>query len=153
MPDIAEFCPSCGRPVREGNFFSPEEEPGASQPAAEPAKVMPPVEWNDRWVGALAYVTFLPAVVFLFLGQFQRRKFVRFHAFQMIFFCVAMIAIWIGLTIIGFVPGLIFVTFPLHMVVWLGSFILWIILLIKANQGLMFKLPVIGDLAEKQANA
>ena len=30
------------------------------------------MEWNDRWVGALAYVTFLPALVFLFLKQFQR---------------------------------------------------------------------------------
>ena len=60
----------------------------------------------------------------------------------MIFFSVAMIAIWIGLTIIGFIPGLIFITFPLHMIVWLGSFIVWIILLIKANQGLMYKLPV-----------
>ena len=72
---------------------------------------------------------------------------------RMIFFSVAMIAIWIGLTIIGFVPGLIFITFPLHMLIWLGSFILWIILLIKANQGQMYKLPIIGDLAEKQANA
>jgi uncharacterized membrane protein len=39
------------------------------------------------------------------------------------------------------------------MLIWLGAFIVWIILLIKANQGLMYKLPVIGDLAEKQANA
>jgi len=30
---------------------------------------------------------------------------------------------------------------------------LWIILLLKAYQGQMFKLPVIGDMAEKQANA
>jgi uncharacterized membrane protein len=30
---------------------------------------------------------------------------------------------------------------------------LWIILLMKAYQGQMFKLPVIGDMAEKQANA
>ena len=34
-----------------------------------------------------------------------------------------------------------------------GVFVAWIILLIKANQGQMYKLPVIGDLAEKQANA
>jgi uncharacterized membrane protein len=33
----------------------------------------------------------------------------------------------------------------------LGGFILWLILILKANQGQMFKLPVIGDLAEKQA--
>jgi uncharacterized membrane protein len=36
-------------------------------------------------------------------------------------------------------------------VIWLGGFILWIILVIKANQGQMFKLPVIGDLAQQQA--
>jgi uncharacterized membrane protein len=45
----------------------------------------------------------------------------------------------------------------LTLLVWpllgLGGLVLWIILLIKANQGQMFKLPIIGDLAEKQANA
>jgi uncharacterized membrane protein len=35
----------------------------------------------------------------------------------------------------------------------LAGLVLWIILLIKANQGQMYKLPLIGDLAEKQANA
>jgi uncharacterized membrane protein len=35
----------------------------------------------------------------------------------------------------------------------IGVLIVWIILLMKANQGVMYKLPVIGDLAEKQANA
>ena len=71
----------------------------------------------------------------------------------MIFFCVAMMILWFGFIILGFVPGLIFIMFPIHMLVWLGSFILWIVLLIKANQGLMWKLPIIGDMAEKQANA
>ena len=108
---------------------------------------------TDNVVGMLCYITIVPAIIFLVMEPYNKSRFVRFHAFQMIFFCVAMIAIWIGLTIIGFVPGLIFITFPLHMIIWLGSFIIWIILLIKANQGLMFKLPVIGDLAEKQANA
>jgi uncharacterized membrane protein len=37
------------------------------------------------------------------------------------------------------------------MLVALGALILWIILLLKANQGQMYKLPLIGDLAEKQA--
>jgi uncharacterized membrane protein len=46
---------------------------------------------------------------------------------------------------------LVFLTAPLHALVALGAFILWIILLLKANQGQMFKLPVIGDLAMQQA--
>jgi uncharacterized membrane protein len=40
---------------------------------------------------------------------------------------------------------------PLHFLVALGALALWIVLLLKANQGQMYKLPVIGDLAEKQA--
>ncbi|PYX91478.1 MAG: hypothetical protein DMG71_20115 [Acidobacteria bacterium] len=44
----------------------------------------------------------------------------------------------------------------LWLVVWLvlsiGCFILWVVLLVKAFQGEMFKLPVIGDWAERQAN-
>jgi uncharacterized membrane protein len=45
------------------------------------------------------------------------------------------------------------VTLPLHLLVSLGAFVLWIVLLLKANQGQMYKLPIIGDMAEKQANA
>jgi len=41
----------------------------------------------------------------------------------------------------------------LGFVVWVGFVVVWIILLMKANGGQMWKLPVIGDLAEKQANA
>jgi len=48
---------------------------------------------------------------------------------------------------------MVFITLPLHVLVSLGALVLWIILLIKANQGQMYKLPFIGDLAEKQANA
>jgi uncharacterized membrane protein len=33
----------------------------------------------------------------------------------------------------------------------LAGFVIWLILVIKAYQGQMFKLPVIGDMAEQQA--
>ncbi len=33
---------------------------------------------------------------------------------------------------------------------WIGMFILWVILMVKANQGETFKLPIAGDIAEKQ---
>jgi uncharacterized membrane protein len=39
---------------------------------------------------------------------------------------------------------------PLILLVGFG---VWVILVMKANQGQTFKLPVIGDIAEKQANA
>ena len=39
----------------------------------------------------------------------------------------------------------------LSVLVWLGSLVLWIVLMIKAYNGHRWKLPVIGDLSEKQA--
>src|SRR5438445_13132301 len=36
----------------------------------------------DNIVGALAYVTFIPAIVFLFVEPFNKSRFVRFHSLQ-----------------------------------------------------------------------
>ena len=140
VPDGAAACPACGRAV------------GGAAPAAS-ATAGTTGGMTDNVAGMLAYITIIPAIIFLVMEPYNKKRFIRFHAFQMIFLCVAMIILWFGFIILDFVPGLILIMFPLHLVVWLGFFILWIILLIKANQGQMFKLPIIGDLAEKQANA
>lgn len=105
----------------------------------------------DNVAGMLAYVTFIPAIIFLVTPPYNQSRFIRFHSFQSIFFTVAIVALQIVLTFLTVVPFMILITGPLHMLVALGALIIWIILLLKANQGLMFKLPIIGDLAEKQA--
>ncbi len=107
-------------------------------------------------MGALAYVTLVPAIIFLIIEPYKNIKFVRFHAFQMIFLCLAAFALWIAAmilaAILAFVPvlGAIIATL-LFPIIWLGLFVLWIIAVLKAYQGEWYKLPVIGDLAEKQA--
>lgn len=108
---------------------------------------------TDSVAGMLAYVTIIPAIVFLVMEPYNRNRFIRFHSFQSIFFCVALIAISIALSIFSFIPFLGLILLPLHLLIGLGAFALWIVLLIKANQGQMWKLPVIGDMSEKQANA
>jgi uncharacterized membrane protein len=56
--------------------------------------------------------------------------------------------------VLAFIPVLgHLLMFLLWMALGIGIFVAWIVLLIKANQGQMYKLPFIGDLAEKQANA
>ncbi len=80
----------------------------------------------------------------------RQDRFVRFHAWQCIFFNIGWWILWIGLRIVAHIPLLGFLTILVWPLIGLGGFILWIVLLIKANQGQMFKLPVIGDLAEKQ---
>jgi uncharacterized membrane protein len=101
--------------------------------------------------GALAYVTIIPAIVFLVLEPFNKKRFVRFHAFQCIFFTIAWVVIEIALSIIGHIPFLGWATLVLWPLVGLAVFVIWLILVLKAYQGQMFKLPVIGDMAEQQA--
>jgi uncharacterized membrane protein len=64
-----------------------------------------------------------------------------------------MIVLSLGLGVVMAIPGLFWMTLMLRSLIGLAAFVLWIVLVIKAYQGQMWKLPVIGDLAEKQAAA
>jgi uncharacterized membrane protein len=106
----------------------------------------------DNFAGMLAYITIIPAIVFLVIEPYNKKPFVRFHSFQSIFLFVVWTVLW-SVTNFMLVPILGILAHLLLSLLGLGFFVLWIILLIKANQGQMFKVPVIGDLAEKQANS
>ena len=149
IPEGATSCPACNRSVTPAMGTVPAG--GAPQAAGTAQSATGGLA--DNVAGMLAYITIIPAIVFLVMEPYNRNRFIRFHSFQCIFFWVALVVIHISVSIVGMVPLLIFVTFPLHILVSLGALAIWIILLIKANQGLMYKLPYIGDLAEKQANA
>lgn len=132
MADGATVCPGCGKA------------------AAAAATAAPVSGLQDNVAGLLAYL-FIPAIIFLVLEPFNRNKFIRFHSFQSLFFTAAMIALNFVLAIIAMIPFLGFVTIFLWPIIYLASFILWIVLMVKAYGGQKFKVPVIGDLAEKQA--
>jgi uncharacterized membrane protein len=107
----------------------------------------------DNIAGMLAYLL-IPAIVFLVLEPYNKNRFIRFHAFQCIFVAIAFTVIGIGLGIFGQIPFLGWaVVILLAPLIGLAELILWIILLLKAHQGQRFKLPFVGDMAEKQANA
>ena len=90
--------------------------------------------------GALCYVFGFVSGIFFLLTE-KENKFVRFHAMQstMVFGAVFLISC---IPVLGWALSVLLV--PL-------SLILWLFLMYKAYQGEKFKLPVIGDLAEKQA--
>lgn len=108
---------------------------------------------SDNAAGALAYVTIIPAIIFLIVEPYNRNSFVRFHSWQSIFLGIAWGAIWVVLGAIGAIPVLNFIDLVLFPLVGLGFLVLWIMALINASQGKRFRLPVIGPLAEKQAGA
>lgn len=144
------FCNMCGTQIPDG--ASTCAACAGRVPTAPTAVATGTQGMTDNVAGMLAYITIIPAIIFLVVEPYNRNRFIRFHSFQCLFFAAALIVLHVGLGILAIVPGVALLTFPLHMLINLGAFILWIILLIKANQGQMYKLPIIGDLAEQQAN-
>ena len=146
------FCNMCGTQIPDGSSTcaacASRVSGGPAATASVPAQGM-----TDNVAGMLAYVTIIPAIVFLVVAPYNRNPFVRFHAFQNIFFCIAWIALWVVLSIFAHIPFLGWLSILLWPLIGLGGLILWIVLLLKANQGQKWKLPYIGDMAEKQANA
>lgn len=153
------FCNMCGAQIADGTTTCAacasrvSAGPGGAAAAAVPAQGM-----SDNVAGLLAYITIIPAIIFLVVAPYNKNRFIRFHAFQNLFLHVAAVALWIILMILTMVASVVpiighLIVMLLAFVVWIGMFALWIILLIKASQGQMWKLPVIGDIAEKQANA
>ncbi len=106
---------------------------------------------SDNAASGLAYVTFIPAIIFLATAPYNQSPKIRFHSWQSIFLTIAAVAMAVVLSVLHVVPFLWIVLWLIDLVVWLGFIVVWIIVLIKALNGQMFKLPIIGDLAEKQA--
>ncbi len=108
--------------------------------------------------GLLCYVAgWISGIVFLIIEK--KSKFVKFHALQSIvtFGILTVVQIIVstfvtGVAAITFSPGLIILAGFLATVVWILMVVLWIILMIQAYSGKMWKLPLVGNWAERQAN-
>jgi len=109
---------------------------------------------SDKAVGAIAYITFLPAVAFLILVPYKKSPFVRFHAWQSIFlnFVALVLSYLLGLFIGG---GSIAAATAAILGSWMILYfwiIVWAFCALFAFSGKSLKLPIIGKLAERQAN-
>jgi uncharacterized membrane protein len=133
--------------------------PGAN-PALNPlppTAVAPSIGMTDNMAGALCYLFgFITGILFLVLAPYNQDRNVRFHAFQSIFLNIAVVALWIVVTIVlipfHYIPFLGFViSFVLQFVLWIGSVIVWLYMMFKTYNGEKIVLPVIGPLADKQA--
>jgi len=101
---------------------------------------------EENVASALCYLGLIITGIIFYIIETENKT-VRFHAMQSILVSVGIIIVTVFANIlIWFVP---FVWF-LYWLVNLLVFILWLVLMIKAFQGEKFKLPVVGDIAEKQ---
>ena len=147
------FCPNCGSSMGASGA-STGSAPGYSSSASSAASSTgttygQTAGLSQNAASALCYLLgFITGIIFLVWAPYNQNRTIKFHAWQSIFLNVAFIALTIVLPTIGHLVG-----FALLSLIDLAGFILWIYLLFSAYNGKMVRLPLIGDLAAKQANS
>ena len=173
------FCMRCGAPVAGGAPQPPQppqppqggwqqQQPPPPQQPQYGQQPQPPqygqpqpaaaADMEDNVASALCYLlSFITGIIFLVLEPYSKNKAVRFHAFQAIFFGVACIAVNIAMMIVsGILHSILnhtlwFIPSTLSLGVSLCMLCAWLFLMYKAYNREYFKIPILGDLAEKQA--
>lgn len=98
---------------------------------------------NKNVLGAVAYLLGFVTGIILLLVE-KDNKFIRFHAMQS---TIVFGGLFIANIVLGSIPLLNILT---GLVLFLVSVVLWILLMVKAYQGELYKLPYIGNIAEEQ---
>ena len=155
------FCQSCGSPTElrpdvSGSASAMESPAGVvvmPTPGEAGSKTM-----DTNLVGALTYLAgFVTGIVFLVLDPYKSNSFVRFRAFQTIFFNVAWIAFWIVWMILSaaltpLTAGIFgLIALPLMLIFILAGVGIWIFLMYQAYQQKLFRLPLVGKFAAEHA--
>lgn len=129
----------------------PEEKTTGAKPAAAPASSSS----DDNLIAAVCYIIAILVPLFVLFTEKKNNKFLAFHAWQSMIFAVLWIIVWGCLTVVTMVAsvatggigsflGCLFL--PLGLVVLVAA----LFTAYKAYQGVKYKLPIIGDFAEKQ---
>ena len=146
-----------------GSGYPPPNDPNYPPPPPPQGGGYPPPQGgpppNDGLsptaAAAIAYITIIPAIIFLVMDPYKRIALVRFHSLQCLFFSGAVIVIDIVaviiLHILSHIPVLGCVVILIWPLIGLFFLIVWILCIFKASKGEYFKLPVIGDMALKMS--
>jgi uncharacterized membrane protein len=145
------FCTNCGNQVAPLDAFCARC--GARQAAANAApnpRFLSDI--SSRTAAMACYIPligWIPSIIVLATSRFQNDRTVRFHAFQGLYlFVVWLLVDWVLEPFFHMVPGhgaMRAVTALLHVSV----FVAWIWMIIKTSQEQMFRLPIVGELAER----
>jgi uncharacterized membrane protein len=148
------FCSQCGSQAGDKDLFCAScgaRQPVAASVAAEGI--------TPRTASLLCYIPFLgwiPAIIILASGRFRQDLAVRFHAFQGIYLFVAWLIVDRVIAPMGVVHMAMrpaaFWPNPLAFVgvlLRLAMFACWIFILFKTSEGVKYKLPLLGELAER----
>ena len=130
----AAFCPKCG-----ANQSAAAAPPSASASSGEGLA--------ENIAGLLCYaVGWVTGIIFLLT---DKRPFVKFHAAQsIVVFGALTVFYYAGRMIFAFSGFLGLAWIAIDLLIGVLGFILWILLMVKAYQKEVFRLPVVADIAE-----
>ena len=147
-PEGAKFCSKCG-----AEFGAPVE--GTEAPATSPAETS--IGLQPNIAGLLCYVAgWITGIIFLVIEK--KSTFVKFHAWQSIMTFGILTVVQIIISILSAIAlstfsfGLWQFAHVVGIIVWLLTVGLWIALMVLTYSGKMWKVPLVGDWAEKQAS-
>lgn len=151
------FCCRCGSNVTDHDVFCGRC--GARQPTTASAAANYVDGITPRTASLICYIPFvgwIAAIVVLATARFRYNHTVRFHAFQGLYLFVAWLLVSIVLApffAISFFTGGTHVPFlALSGLFKVVIFIAWIFMIVKVSQDDDFKLPILGELAEKSVS-
>ncbi len=117
------------------------QEEAATPQATEPTPAAPAAKGggDDNLIAAISYIGVIAVVILLVKKD---SEYVQFHAKQATVLFIGEIAVWV----LGMVTWFLFFIWGL---VWLVFLVVSIVGFIQALGGNKYKMPVVGDLAEK----
>lgn len=151
-----QYCPNCGTAVAGGApGAGPTPGAGPSTGYVPPAAPIAAGGLAVNVASALCYLFgFVTGIIFLVVAPYNQNKTIRFHAYQSIFASIGVIVVSVILGILTamlFVGGMWWTGVLLHRIWDLLVFIGWLYMMYTAYNNRQVKLPVVGDLAAKQA--
>lgn len=149
-------------PPGQQNYSAPTSAPPIGAPQSGTGM-------DPKVAAALSYI-WIVGVIFFFVEK--ENRLVRFHALQSVLFGIINLVIMVVLAVVAVVLTFAFTIggalvggglgMVIHLLVWLIWLVFWLFVLaflvglvlaaVKAYQGKIFKLPIIGNIAEKSVN-
>ena len=138
-------CTKCNAAINPGDVVCTNCGTSVVANGGAAAVAVPASGLSNNTAAALAYVTIIPAIIFLVMEPYNKVAFIRFHAFQCIGLTIAAVVVHL---IAALIPIIGWVLSPFIALAFLA---IWLFTILKASKGEWFKLPIIGPFAEKQA--
>ena len=160
--DADRYCAKCGTPQPTGANQRAHQPPPRPDGAPNPYQPYTNAGISPKTASLLCYIPWfgwIACVLVLATERFKRDKVegpeVRFHAFQGLFLFVAWLIVdWIISPMLSITRNLPvhFVPHPVGGLLQLLILAAWIMMMVKVSQNEHYRLPIIGEMAERSVN-